>query len=104
MEDAFEGRDATIRQRLSRSLAEAEYEFEALRLALDLSARELEEELRHVERSARRSGRRLHVEAPLCRECGFDFPGRAERHLHPPGRCPRCRSRRIAPPRFRIRG
>jgi predicted Zn-ribbon and HTH transcriptional regulator len=104
MEDEFQGEDETTRQRLSRWLEEAEYDFEALRLALELPARELEAELRHVGRSARRAGRRLVVEPPLCRECGFDFPGRAERHLHSPSRCPRCRSRRIAPPRFEIPG
>jgi predicted Zn-ribbon and HTH transcriptional regulator len=104
MEDTFEGQEETTRQRLTRWLREADYDFEALRLALELPARELAAELRHVERSARRSGERLRVEPPRCRECGFDFPGRAERHLHPPSRCPRCRSQRIAPPRFRLRG
>ena len=91
-----------VNERLARWLSEAEYDFEELRSALELTSRELEEELRHVQRSARRAGRRLRVEPPVCRECGFDFPGRAARHLHPPSRCARCRSRRIAPPRFEL--
>lgn len=92
----------TLRQRLLRWLAEDEYDFETLRVELDLSPRELDDELRHVERTLRAGGRRLLVEAPRCRDCGFDFPGRRRRHLHPPGRCPRCRGQRIAPPRFRV--
>lgn len=96
------GADETVRQRLTRWLAASEYSFEDLRFALEIPARELEEELRHVERSARRRGARLEVVAPRCRDCGFDFPGRLRKHLHPPSRCPRCRSQRIEPPRFRL--
>lgn len=92
----------TVRRRLARWLSEREYDFEELRGALQISARELEQELRHVERSARGQGRRLRVTGPRCSACGFGFPGRARRHLHPPGRCPECREQRIEPPRFRV--
>ena len=98
----MESEEETVRQRLVRWLSRSEYDFEQLRIAIELSARDLEDELRHVERSMRRQGRKLVVDGPRCRECGFGFPGRAARHLHPPGRCPRCRSQRIDPPRFRI--
>jgi predicted Zn-ribbon and HTH transcriptional regulator len=96
--------DETVRQRLARWLAAQELDFETLREALGLGARELEEELRHVERSARRGGGRLVVTEARCLGCDFAFPGRSARHLHPPGRCPRCRGQRIAPPRFRLTG
>ncbi|HEY5656448.1 MAG TPA: transcriptional regulator [Myxococcota bacterium] len=92
----------TVRQRLARWLAKSEYSFEDLRVALEISARELEEELRHVQRSARGQGVRLAIVPPACRDCGFDFPGRLRKHLGPPSRCPRCRSHRIEPPRFRV--
>lgn len=93
--------EETTRQQLARWLTTGEYDFEELRLALELPARVLEEELRHVERSLRRRGRRLRVAAAECRDCGFGFRGREARHLRPPGRCPRCRGEHIAPPRFR---
>ena len=92
----------TVRQRLMRWLSRSEYTFEALRADLEIPARELEDELRHVEKSARTAGKRLRMLAPVCRACGFDFPGRLRKHLHPPGRCPKCRSTRIEPPRFRV--
>ncbi|MDX1648278.1 MAG: transcriptional regulator [Myxococcota bacterium] len=100
--DELEAAEETSRRRLARWLAEGEHDFETLREALGVGARELERELRHVARSARREARRLRVTPPRCLACGFAFPGRAERHLHPPGRCPRCRGQRIAPPRFRL--
>ena len=95
--------DETLRQRLVRWLSEAKYDFEELRQALEIPVRDLERELRHVERSLRGQGRRLRVEGPECRDCGYGFPGRASRHLHPPGRCPRCKGQRITPPRFAVR-
>jgi predicted Zn-ribbon and HTH transcriptional regulator len=98
------GASETTRQRLLRWIEGRDCDFEELRSALALSARELESELRHVERSVRGSGRHLHVEPPHCRACGFAFPGRAAKHLQPPSRCPRCRSQRIDPPRFGLRG
>ena len=92
----------TVRQRLMRWLARSEYSFEQLRADLEIPARELEDELRHVEKSARAQGLRLRMLAPVCHDCGFDFPGRMRKHLHPPGRCPKCRSTRIEPPRFQV--
>ena len=102
---APEGPDSaheTSRQRLARWLAQDAYDFEQLREALQLSSRELEHELRHVQRSLRHGKGRLVVTAPRCRDCEFGFPGRESRHLHPPGRCPRCKGQRILPPFFRI--
>jgi hypothetical protein len=91
----------TVRRRLLRWLDEDEYDFEALRDALDLGVRDLERHLRHVEKTLRARGSKLRVTSPHCRDCGFGFPGRTAKHLHPPGRCPRCRGERIDPPRFR---
>ena len=91
----------TVRQRLLRWLDEDEYDFETLRDALELGVRDLERHLRHVEKTLRGRGGKLRVTSPRCRDCGFGFPGRTPKHLHPPGRCPRCRGERIDPPRFR---
>jgi hypothetical protein len=92
----------TVRQRLTRWLTRSEYSFEDLRVGLGISARDLEVALRHVEKSARRHGTQLAVEPPKCRDCGFGFPGRLRKHLHSPSRCPKCKSHRIDPPRFRV--
>lgn len=92
----------TTRQQLTRWLASGEYDFDQLREVLQLSVRDLEEELRHVERSLRPQGRRLVISPPRCRDCGFAFPGRRSRHLHTPGRCPKCRGERIDPAQLRI--
>lgn len=95
----------TSRQRIVEILRRDELGFEQLRRELELPARALEEDLRHVERSLRKGGRgpeRLRIEPARCLACGFIFRDRTSRHLHAPGRCPQCRSERIADPRFSI--
>jgi predicted Zn-ribbon and HTH transcriptional regulator len=96
------GASRTARQALRRILLREELSFSALREWLGLSVRRLEEELRHVERTARGVGERLVVGPARCLACGFEFRDRGSRHLHAPGRCPRCRSERITDPTFRI--
>jgi predicted Zn-ribbon and HTH transcriptional regulator len=103
-EDAPPGVGAvrTVRQQLRALLLREALGFDVLRQLLGLSVRRLEEELRHVERSARGQGERLVVEPARCLACEFRFRDREARHLHAPGRCPRCRSERIADPTFRL--
>lgn len=98
------GASRTVRQQLRGLLLREALSFGELRELLGLSVRALEEELRHVERTARGAGERLRIGAPCCLACGFEFRERGARHLHAPGRCPRCRSERIADPSFRIEG
>lgn len=92
----------TSRQRIVDLLSRGELSFEELRRELDLPARVVEDDLRHVERSLRRGSGRLRVEPARCIACGFTFQDRAPRRFQAPGRCPRCRSERISEPRFRI--
>lgn len=92
----------TRRQQLRVLLAREECGFDELRLRLAVSVRQLEDDLRHVERSVRRGPARLRIEPPRCRACGFAFRSRGLRHLHTPGRCPRCKDERIEQARFRI--
>jgi predicted Zn-ribbon and HTH transcriptional regulator len=101
-EESLPEASTTVRQRLVRWLERGEHDFEELRGALRLPAKQLEEELRHVERSVRSRGRKLRVTPPRCADCGFAFPGRGTRHLRVPGRCPRCKGERIEPPRFHV--
>ena len=96
------GSGATRRQEIVQRLGEGEWSFEGLRHALQVSVRTLEDDLRHVERSVRRSPRRLCVEPARCADCDFVFRGREPKHWHPPSRCPRCRSERIEEARLRL--
>lgn len=97
------GASRTLRQQLGEALRGDEITFHGLQDRFGLTVRALEDELRHVERSARAAGERLVVTPAHCLACGFVFRDREARHLHAPGRCPRCRAERIADPRFRIR-
>ena len=101
-EEDIPSNSETLRQKLIRLLSECERDFEELRINFELSPRALARELRHVQRTVRSQHAILEVTAASCLGCGFVFKGREVRHLHPPSRCPECRSEQIEPPRFRI--
>ncbi|HSK79045.1 MAG TPA: transcriptional regulator [Thermoanaerobaculia bacterium] len=102
MEDDPEVPATTSRQRIAGLLREGERSFDELRRELEVPARVLEEDLRHLDKSLKRGPERLRTEPACCLACGFVFEDRAPRRFHAPSRCPRCRSERIAEPRFRI--
>ncbi len=70
-------------------LRDDERAFDDLRHHLALTVQVLEDDLGHIGRSVRREGRRLRVRPAVCADCGFRLSSTA---LHPPGRCPKCRS------------
>jgi predicted Zn-ribbon and HTH transcriptional regulator len=82
-------------------LRSEQWGFDELRAELGLTVKVLEEDLRHVQRSVRPGGECLRIEAARCSGCDFEFSNKA---LHPPGRCPQCRDRRIDGPWFEIVG
>jgi predicted Zn-ribbon and HTH transcriptional regulator len=94
--------DLTRRQEIALLIEERPLGFEELRARLRCAVRTLEDDLRHLERSARRAGRPLRVSPPECLDCGFEFRGRESRHFHPPSRCPACRSENILDPTFHL--
>jgi predicted Zn-ribbon and HTH transcriptional regulator len=94
----------TRRQELAELLTGREWSFEELRGALSMSVRLLEDDLHHLDRSLRRGDRRLVVTPSRCGDCGYEFRGRAPKHFHKPGRCPRCRSEHILDTRLEIAG
>jgi predicted Zn-ribbon and HTH transcriptional regulator len=59
---------------------------------LGLSRRDVEDDLRHMIRSARAAGHRVAILPARCRTCGFTF---GEDKLAKPGRCPECKGSRI---------
>ena len=66
---------------------------------LGLDRRDMEDDLRHMIRSARASGHEVIVEPARCKSCGFVFE---EERLLKPGRCPACRESRIYEPLIRV--
>ena len=70
-------------------------------LARELGLRRggMDEELRHVIRSARAAGHAVLIEPARCKSCGFTFD---ETKLGKPGKCPACRGTRLFEPLIRI--
>jgi predicted Zn-ribbon and HTH transcriptional regulator len=56
---------------------------------LGLKRGDVEDDLRHLLRSARAAGHRVVVEPARCRACGFTFH---DDKLAKPGKCPECRA------------
>jgi predicted Zn-ribbon and HTH transcriptional regulator len=55
---------------------------------LGLHRRDIEDDLRHLIRSARAAGHKVIVAPARCKSCGFVF---GEEKLSKPGKCPQCR-------------
>ena len=66
---------------------------------LGLARGDVEDDLRHLIRSARAAGHRVIVEPARCRKCGFTF---AEDKLSKPGKCPACRGTWLYEPQISI--
>lgn len=64
------------------------------RIARELGLRrgDVEDDLRHLIRSARAAGHRITIVPAQCRTCGFTFD---EDKLSKPGKCPACRGTRL---------
>jgi hypothetical protein len=59
---------------------------------LGLKRGDVEDDLRHMIRSARAAGHSVVIEPARCKVCGFVF---GEEKLSKPSRCPECRQSRI---------
>jgi predicted Zn-ribbon and HTH transcriptional regulator len=88
----------TVRQRIAEALRGEELTAREISERARVPEREVAEHLRHLEHSLKQTSERLHATAPSCIQCGFTFDARHRR----PSRCPRCKSERLTPPRFRI--
>ena len=89
----------TRRQEIIDLLRLDEWVFDALRYELVVKVSTLEDDLTHIERSVKANGERLRVRSAVCADCGFALSSKA---LHPPGRCPKCRSGNLDGPWIRI--
>lgn len=94
---------STMPQRLRRALAGAEPRtLKELSGELSVSEKELVPALEKLQRSLARGPHPLAVEPARCIACDYVFDERGR--VSKPSRCPRCRSERIAPPRFSLAG
>ena len=90
---------ATLPQRLRLALSQDQAKtLHELSAELGVAEKELPSTLAKLERTLKREHGGLAREPARCIACGFAFTDRT-RFLRP-GRCPRCRSERIAPARY----
>jgi len=58
------------------------------------------EHLRHIAKTISKGQKQLIMIPPRCKNCGYIF--RQVRKIKEPSRCPKCKSERIEPPKFKI--
>ena len=87
----------TIRQTIARLLGRQSMSANQIADALLLTPADVEHHLEHLARSLKG---KLKTQPARCSDCGFIFKNR--KRLDAPGRCPSCKSQRIAGPWFRI--
>ncbi len=92
----------TRRRQIAEMLEMGFWGFEELRRELQVPVGLLEDDLKHLDKSAKAARKKLRVEPATCADCGFTFHNRAPRHFHPPSRCPECKSERITGPRLAL--
>lgn len=66
---------------------------------LELRPKDVEDDLRHLQKTLRHAPYKLVIHPALCHKCGFVF---STVHLHKPGKCPECKETWITEPRFEI--
>ena len=90
----------TLRQSILECLEEGPLTARELSALVRIREKDVAAHLEHLEKSLRRSGRRLLIRPAECMKCGFRFEAR--RRFTRPSACPRCRCQRIEPPVFRL--
>ena len=88
-----------FRKDLLTMLTEGPRSVSSLARELGLKRADVEEDLRHLVRSARAAGHRIVVQPARCRGCGFTF---GEDRLSKPGKCPACRGTWIYEPQISV--
>jgi hypothetical protein len=90
----------TVRENIIELLRQGEFDAREISGRVGISEKDVAEHLTHISRSIGHKGLSLAVEPARCFDCGFRFKKRGRPKK--PGRCPRCRSEHIDPPRFHI--
>jgi len=94
-------RSESTRETIAQHLRQAPLTARELSERVRIPEREVAGHLDHLARSARARGEELVVTPARCLGCDFVFEGRDR--LTKPGKCPKCRATRIAPPMFALR-
>jgi len=81
----------TLRQSILDCLEEGPLTSRELSALVRIREKDIAPHLEHLEKSLRRSGKRLVIEPAECLQCGFRFEKR--RRFTKPSACPRCRCR-----------
>jgi hypothetical protein len=89
----------TLRKDLIQMLSLQPRSVSWLARELGLRRADVEDDLRHMIRSARAAGHRVIVEPARCRACGFTF---GEDRLSKPSRCPQCKGSRLHEAQIRV--
>jgi hypothetical protein len=94
-------RSSTIRDHLHKELRAGWVTTRQLSTLVRISEKAVPAHLEHLRKSAASAGERFEIEPAVCNKCDYVFADRDK--LTRPTRCPKCKSERIDPPRFRIR-
>ena len=87
------------RKDLLKALSATPRSVSSIARELKLNRAEIEEDFRHLIRSARASGHRIVVQPARCRRCGYVF---SEEKLTKPGKCPACRGTWLYEPQISV--
>ncbi|MBS3757907.1 MAG: transcriptional regulator [Desulfobacterales bacterium] len=91
----------TIREDITELLLQRELDAREISGEIGVSEKDVVAHLDHISRSLSRRGLKLVVTPARCFSCGYTFKDRSRPKK--PGRCPKCRSEHIDPPRFSIK-
>lgn len=84
----------TFRKDLMKILSEQPRSVSSIARELGLKRGDVEDDLRHMIRSARAAGHDVHIEPARCRAC--------EDKLSKPGKCPQCRGTWLYEPQISV--
>jgi transcriptional regulator len=89
----------TFRKNLLQLLSAQPRSVSSIAREMGLKRADVEDDLRHMIRSARAAGHVVVIEPARCKNCGFVF---GEEKLSKPGKCPDCKGSRIFEAQLRV--
>ncbi|MHC4269763.1 MAG: transcriptional regulator [Planctomycetota bacterium] len=89
-----------FRKDLITLLQDSPMDLKGIARFLQVSPKDVEDDLRHLIKSLKHSDYRLVITPAYCRKCGFKFH---KDKLHKPGKCPHCHGTWIQRPLLEIK-
>ena len=90
----------TRRQEIIDMLSKSEISAQELCHIYKVEMFEILDDLQHIKYSAQHNKKRLVMNPPVCKTCGFTFKERGK--VSTPSKCPKCHHERIQAPMFKI--